>query len=1475
MKLMEFLDTDIEVATAITGSYDPILVTLSFCIVCLAIYSALSIGERAQGLTRTHVRKIWLAWGATVLGAGIWAMHLIGMHAFKLPVAVHYDLSLTLLSVIPAIVSGGIVLCVACQARMSRLRLILGGALVGVGNGLVHYTGMASMLAGARMAYDPPLFIVSIIVAVALSIVALYFHHRINHPGDTRVYWSKFASTVVLGLAVTTMHYTAMASTYFFPVTGIPTTAVAVDHALLHTSVSVVTVLIILLAFATTIIDSRLNAMAGMKNEIAERHRQTEIVRVKNQIMDNILNGIHDYYFAVERDWRICYANNRARELLKGNSNDILGEVLWDTAPEFASFSYKNLARAMANREEVTFETYFPPENRWFNLRAIPSGDGIAVYLHDITENKQLIDSLSQSERRFQDFAEVAADWFWEMDENLRFSGISGGMRQNIGIDRHHIIGKTRWELTSEDTNSSKWIQHKEDLKARRPFHNFKYKFQKPDGTVYYRSISGKPVYNADGRFMGYRGTGTDITGEIVAQRARDESEQRFKDFAETAADWFWEMDEHLRFNYFSDRILEISGVDPKDLLGKTRRDLAHEDVHSKKWQAHFADLDAHRPFRNFSYRTKRPNGTIAYWSISGTPVFHVDGRFKGYHGTGRDVTPEIQAQQALQDSEERFKDFADCAADWFWEMDENLRFNYFSGRMHQITGIDPVNFIGKTRRDLAHENTNDSKWQAHLADLEAHRSFHDFRYKARSADGAIQYRTNSGKPIFDSDGKFKGYRGSSADITAEIQAQEALYQSEERFKDFAEVAADWFWEMDEHLRFNYFSGRMHQITGVDPNTLLRKTRRELARENTNDSKWQAHLSDLEAHRPFHDFRYKTQRADGAILNWSTSGKPIYDADGKFTGYRGVSADVTAEFQAKEALQDSEERFKDFAETAADWFWEMDEHLRFSRLEGNFSETMGVPKEYVLGKTRQELYSGQINDPKWVRHFEDMESRRPFTDFEIKWTSPREKTEKIFLINGKPFYDSDGSFRGYRGVGRDITAAHALSTQLTYQASHDTLTGLVNRRELERRLQRALESTKKDSAVHALCYLDLDQFKVVNDTCGHVAGDELLRQLAKVLPKCVRHQDTVARLGGDEFGVLLEHCSKEQALRVAEAMRRMVADFIFIWQDKTFNVGVSIGLVSITQATDNFNTLLSAADNACYAAKDLGRNRIHVYDETEAGMVRRHGDMQWVTRIHEAIEENRFELAFQPIVSVESFSPGQDNGWDHFELLLRMRDKSGKLIAPGAFLPAAERYNLISKLDRWVISTAFHWLARHPTHLKRVDHCSINLSGQSFGNKEFLNFVLGIFKNGGMPPEKICFEITETSAISDLAGAIDFIKALREIGCLFSLDDFGSGLSSFGYLKSLPVDFIKIDGLFVKDIVEDPISYSMVKSINDIGHVMGKKTIAEFVENEAVLSKLREIGVDYAQGYGICKPQPLDELQVAPVRKNLRVIQAR
>jgi EAL domain-containing protein (putative c-di-GMP-specific phosphodiesterase class I) len=274
-------------------------------------------------------------------------------------------------------------------------------------------------------------------------------------------------------------------------------------------------------------------------------------------------------------------------------------------------------------------------------------------------------------------------------------------------------------------------------------------------------------------------------------------------------------------------------------------------------------------------------------------------------------------------------------------------------------------------------------------------------------------------------------------------------------------------------------------------------------------------------------------------------------------------------------------------------------------------------------------------------------------------------------------------------------------------------------------------------------------------------------------------------------------------------------------------------------------------------------------------MVRRHGDMQWVTRIHEAIEENRFELAFQPIVSVESFSPGQDNGWDHFELLLRMRDKSGKLIAPGAFLPAAERYNLISKLDRWVISTAFHWLARHPTHLKRVDHCSINLSGQSFGNKEFLNFVLGIFKNGGVSPEKICFEITETSAISDLAGAIDFIKALREIGCLFSLDDFGSGLSSFGYLKSLPVDFIKIDGLFVKDIVEDPISYSMVKSINDIGHVMGKKTIAEFVENQAVLSKLREIGVDYAQGYGICKPQPLDELQVAPVRKNLRVIQAR
>jgi len=435
------------------------------------------------------------------------------------------------------------------------------------------------------------------------------------------------------------------------------------------------------------------------------------------------------------------------------------------------------------------------------------------------------------------------------------------------------------------------------------------------------------------------------------------------------------------------------------------------------------------------------------------------------------------------------------------------------------------------------------------------------------------------------------------------------------------------------------------------------------------------------------------------------------------------------------------------------------------------------------------------------------------------------------------------------------TRLSGLVEDLEYQASHDALTALVNRQEFERRLQRVLETARAEQVEHALCYLDLDQFKVINDTCGHVAGDELLAQIGMVLRGQVRERDTLARLGGDEFGVLMEHCSLAQAERVAKALREVIAGFRFLWEGRSFDVGVSVGLVSITEVSESIADILSAADRACYAAKDEGRNRVHVYREGDAELARRHGEMQWATRIPQALDEHRFHLVFQPIVPLDS---GVSEG-EHHEVLIRMEDEEGHIVLPGAFLPAAERYNLSVKIDRWVTGKALEWLEGDSKRLGNLFLCTINLSGLSLGDEEFLKSIIRQFDRTNIPPEKICFEITETAAIANLFNATRFMKALKELGCRFSLDDFGSGLSSFAYLKNLPVDFLKIDGVFVKDIVDDPIDLAMVKSINEVGHAMGKRTIAEHVENEAILEtlKLPEIRVDYVQGYGIARPQPI------------------
>jgi diguanylate cyclase (GGDEF)-like protein/PAS domain S-box-containing protein len=448
--------------------------------------------------------------------------------------------------------------------------------------------------------------------------------------------------------------------------------------------------------------------------------------------------------------------------------------------------------------------------------------------------------------------------------------------------------------------------------------------------------------------------------------------------------------------------------------------------------------------------------------------------------------------------------------------------------------------------------------------------------------------------------------------------------------------------------------------------------------------------------------------------------------------------------------------------------------------------------------------------------------------------------------------DRDGAILGAVLVFHDISAARESARKLEYQASHDALTGLTNRREFERRVGEALQDARDSDNVHAMYFMDLDQFKVVNDTCGHNAGDELLRQLATLLKARVRDSDAIGRLGGDEFGVLVHRCPMERAEKIAAMLRDVVQGFRFVWENKSFDLGVSIGVVPIRADTGSVAELFGAADIACYVAKDRGRNQIHIHQVDDLEHARRRGEMQWSTRISAALNENRFVLYFQRIAPLAN----QDGRHPECELLVRMLDEDGSLIAPGRFLPAAERYQQMVHIDKWVIRNALATLAGPASSVCR-GMFSINLSGQSLGSAGFADYVKEQIATSGIDPRRVDFEITETAAIANLSQAERFMREMKEIGCSFSLDDFGSGLSSFAYLKALPVDFLKIDGVFIRHILDNSTDRAMVAAINQMGHAVGIRTIAEFIESEDVLHTLRGIGIDYAQGYHLHTPQAL------------------
>ncbi len=585
------------------------------------------------------------------------------------------------------------------------------------------------------------------------------------------------------------------------------------------------------------------------------------------------------------------------------------------------------------------------------------------------------------------------------------------------------------------------------------------------------------------------------------------------------------------------------------------------------------------------------------------------------------------------------------------------------------------------------------------------------------------------------------------------------------------------------------------------------------------------------------------------------------DDEGRLRRLIGVELDITERRLYEEALFREKERAQITLQSIGDGVITTDAHGRVEYLNPVAEELTGWRLEDSLGRSIDEIFKSfheetcePLENPMTVavRRARSVKSMRPMLLIR------RDGNELYVESTASPIRDGTGAITGGVLVFHDVSEARELNRRLSYHTSHDVLTGLVNRREFETRLERALKSAKARETSYALCYIDLDQFKIINDTAGHAAGDALLGQVGALLKSKVRWRDTLARLGGDEFGVLLESCSLEEALRTAETLRESIRNFRYTFEERNFRLGASVGVVPITADNDDVASILSAADSACGAAKEAGRNRVHCFEENDLDLMRRRREMQWAARINNALEESRFELYRMAIMPLQGTETGE-----HYELLLRMRDENGKIVAPDQFIAAAERYSITPQVDRWVIDSAFRWLVSEADERERLAMCSINLSGQSLGDDKFLPFVIEQFHRSGLDASKICFEITETAAIANFSQANRFIQALKELGCKFALDDFGTGLSSFGYLKHFPVDFLKIDGSFVKGLLHDPIDREMVRSINEIGHLTGKKTIAEWAENEEIIAILRGLGVDFAQGYGVSQPQRVARTAIA------------
>lgn len=860
-------------------------------------------------------------------------------------------------------------------------------------------------------------------------------------------------------------------------------------------------------------------------------------------------------------------------------------------------------------------------------------------------------------------------------------------------------------------------------------------------------------------------------------------------------------------------------------------------------------------------FRVLQPDGTLRTVRTRARRNDNADGVMASYVGSVEDLTAQLSVEQALEVERARLASIIDSigAGTWEWnvqtgEVRVNARWAAILG--WTLADLGPVS--NQFRVDIAHPQELDSNRRLLRDHFAGRTPEYNAEVRLRRRDGSWVWVEDRGRLMSRTgDGRPEWVFGIHVDITHRKRQEEALRKSEQLLHRMGEVAGVGGWELDLLTGELSWSAQTRRIHGVAADYV--PVLAQALHFYPPDARGviQAAVEQAMATGQGWDLELPFLRADGQRIWVRAVGGAEFE-DGQPVRLMGAFQDITERRRLNAELAEQHELLRVTLQSIGDAVitTDADGHVTWlnpiaERMTGWLNaEALGRPVAsvfHIVHETTRAIAENPIAVCLQQGTVAGLASNTVLVS--------RSGEEYGIEDSASPIRNAGGEMLGVVLVFHDVTEQRRLSGEMSYRAKHDALTGLVNRAEFEQRLRRVLDKAHEERSEHALLFIDLDQFKLVNDACGHSVGDQLLQKVSKLLTEAVRSRDTLARLGGDEFAVILEHCSAEQAQRVAQQICERMDDFRFLHDQRRFRIGASIGLVPVDNRWSTTAAVIQAADTSCYAAKEAGRNRVHAWFDTDQAMRARHGETQWAARLEHALDEDRFVLYAQRIEPLDGHSHGL-----HAEVLLRMIDSDGSLVLPGAFLPAAERFHYASRLDRWVLRHAIRAMRAldDPTSVQTL---CINLSGQSIGDRAFHRQAMQrLLEAGPDLCHRLCLEITETATVTNMADASVFIDQARALGVRIALDDFGAGASSFGYLKNLNVDLLKIDGQFIRDLIDDPLDDAAVRCFVDVARVVGVKTVAEFVDRSEILERVRAIGIDYAQGFFLHRPEPIGAL---------------